>query len=355
MAESNSISAVERELPPGFRFHPRDEELIWDYLRKRVTCSPSHMPSPSRCPSLIQVDLNKCEPWDLPEMTCVGGKEWYFYSHRDRKYATGHRTNRATNSGYWKATGKDRAIHRKGALVGMRKTLVFHKGRAPKGKKTNWVMHEFRLEESFAPSVVSSLQVQEDEVLCRVFCKSKAVEARENNKESCSEYHQDDTISSSLPPLMDDSYIAFDQSQSTTTNNNPSTNDYHHQESKMQVPCFSIIPSEIPAMNYYYYPVIGKIEHPPPNSNSTHGLLIPPKTSSSGDEHKDDTYKYNPLDTLPCDNDAVLKSVLSELTKVEASSFAKDQSTGAVTEGGGSLNYLSQSDLSTILWTDHQY
>lgn len=77
---------------------------------------------------------------------CVGRKEWYFYSQKDKKYATGLRTNRATVSGYWKATGKDRSITRNGTLVGMRKTLVFYQGRAPKGRKTEWVMHEFRLE-----------------------------------------------------------------------------------------------------------------------------------------------------------------------------------------------------------------
>jgi len=56
--EMSNISFVEAKLPPGFRFHPRDEELVCDYLMKKA----------SHCDSLlmIEVDLNKCEPWDIP-------------------------------------------------------------------------------------------------------------------------------------------------------------------------------------------------------------------------------------------------------------------------------------------------
>lgn len=80
----------------------------------------------------------------------MGEKEWYFFSLRDRKYPTGLRTNRATEAGYWKTTGKDKEIYGGGVLVGMKKTLVFYRGRAPKGEKTNWVMHEYRLETKLA-------------------------------------------------------------------------------------------------------------------------------------------------------------------------------------------------------------
>ncbi|MFS7994614.1 putative transcription factor NAM family [Helianthus anomalus] len=134
------------QLPPGFRFHPTDEELITCYLLHKV------LDGNFTCRAIADVDLNKCEPWELPQKAKMGEKEWYFFSLLDRKYPTGLRTNRATNAGYWKATGKDREIYssKTSALVGMKKTLVFYRGRAPKGEKSNWVMHEYRLEGKFA-------------------------------------------------------------------------------------------------------------------------------------------------------------------------------------------------------------
>lgn len=83
--------------------------------------------------------------------------EWYFFSHKDKKYPTGTRTNRATKAGFWKATGRDKAIYARHSLVGMRKTLVFYKGRAPNGQKSDWIMHEYRLEtnENATPQVNS--------------------------------------------------------------------------------------------------------------------------------------------------------------------------------------------------------
>ena len=79
-----------------------------------------------------------------------GDKEWYFFSPRDRKYPNGVRPNRAAASGYWKATGTDKPIvtSKGNENIGLKKVLVFYRGKPPRGIKTNWIMHEYRLSES---------------------------------------------------------------------------------------------------------------------------------------------------------------------------------------------------------------
>ncbi|KAE8685414.1 NAC domain-containing protein 37 [Hibiscus syriacus] len=135
---------MESSVPPGFRFHPTDEELVGYYLRKKVASQKIDLDV------IRDIDLYRIEPWDLQDRCRIGYEEekgWYFFSHKDKKYPTGSRTNRATMAGFWKATGRDKAVYdNKSKLIGMRKTLVFYKGRAPNGKKTDWIMHEYRLE-----------------------------------------------------------------------------------------------------------------------------------------------------------------------------------------------------------------
>lgn len=48
------------ELPPGFRFHPTDEELITHYLCRKV------IDSSFSAIAIGEVDMNKVEPWELP-------------------------------------------------------------------------------------------------------------------------------------------------------------------------------------------------------------------------------------------------------------------------------------------------
>lgn len=157
-------------LPPGFRFHPSDEELVGYYLKRKVHGRKIELDI------IPEVDLYKCEPWDLPDKSFLPNRdsEWFFFSPRDKKYPNGTRTNRATEAGYWKATGKDRKINSKLSMIGTKKTLVFYGGRAPQGRRTDWVMHEYRLDETQCEGAAS---VQDAFVLCRVF-KKNGIEPR---------------------------------------------------------------------------------------------------------------------------------------------------------------------------------
>ncbi|KAL7135364.1 hypothetical protein ABFS83_11G090000 [Erythranthe nasuta] len=152
-------------LPPGFRFHPTDEELVAYYLNRKINGRKIDLEI------IPEVDLYKCEPWDLPGKSLLPSKdlEWYFFSPRDRKYPNGSRTNRATKAGYWKATGKDRKVNSQARAVGMKKTLVYYRGRAPHGSRTDWVMHEYRLDERECEIPTG---LQDAYALCRVFKKS---------------------------------------------------------------------------------------------------------------------------------------------------------------------------------------
>ncbi|CAL5009656.1 unnamed protein product [Urochloa decumbens] len=169
-------------VPPGFRFHPTEEELLNYYLRKKVASQEIDLDV------IRDVDLNKLEPWDIQEKCKIGSgpqNDWYFFSHKDKKYPTGTRTNRATAAGFWKATGRDKAIYNAVKRIGMRKTLVFYKGRAPHGQKSDWIMHEYRLDDPSGDSSAAAAAAatvtaaasasdagQEDGwVVCRVFKK----------------------------------------------------------------------------------------------------------------------------------------------------------------------------------------
>ncbi|CAN7105786.1 unnamed protein product [Brassica rapa subsp. narinosa] len=129
---------------PGFRFHPTDEELVMYYLkrkmyRKRLTVN-----------AIGVVDVYKIEPDDLPGSESVlktGDRQWFYFTPRSRKYPNAARSGRGTATGYWKATGKDRVIVYNSRSVGLKKTLVFYRGRAPTGERTDWVMHEYTMNE----------------------------------------------------------------------------------------------------------------------------------------------------------------------------------------------------------------
>ncbi|EXB82820.1 NAC domain-containing protein 29 [Morus notabilis] len=180
MESTDSSSGSQHpQLPPGFRFHPTDEELVVHYLKRKA----SSVPLPVTI--IAEVDLYKFDPWELPSKASFGEQEWYFFSPRDRKYPNGARPNRAATSGYWKATGTDKPILTSNGTqkVGVKKALVFYGGKPPKGIKTNWIMHEYRLVDNITKPKLpdhhtstdkkASLRL-DDWVLCRIYKKNNA-------------------------------------------------------------------------------------------------------------------------------------------------------------------------------------
>lgn len=85
-------------------------------------------------------------------------QERYFFSNKESKYPNGNRTNRVTSSGYWKATGSDKKIvsARRNNIVGKKKSLVFYRGKAPNGSKTDWLMHEYSLVNNLGTRALST-------------------------------------------------------------------------------------------------------------------------------------------------------------------------------------------------------
>ncbi|KAL7170440.1 hypothetical protein ACSBR2_035346 [Camellia fascicularis] len=100
------------DMAPGFRFYPTEEELVSFYLQNKLQG---------------RQDLDRTRergPW-----------------------------RKITTSGYWKAIGSPGYVYSsRNRVIGMKKTMVFYRGRAPTGRKTEWKMNEYRAIEGEASS-----------------------------------------------------------------------------------------------------------------------------------------------------------------------------------------------------------
>ena len=84
MADHLQVQQQKLELPPGFRFHPTDEEIINSYLVPKV------LDEAFIAAAIEDVNLNKYEPWELPEKANMGRRTGTFTVERTESTPPGY-------------------------------------------------------------------------------------------------------------------------------------------------------------------------------------------------------------------------------------------------------------------------
>ncbi|GMJ05589.1 hypothetical protein HRI_004228100 [Hibiscus trionum] len=181
----------------GYRFVPTDQELVGYYLMKKVNGEP--LPPNDY---FHETNIYDSDPSQLSQSykQSDGGKEWYFFSPRNKKYPKGGRPNRETGNrvGFWKVTGVNKAVTLDGTVIGCKSNLDFYLRRDSKIIKTNWKMHEYQVNKD-SISTKSQIQPFGDMMLDKcVLCKIYLTRAKKGgtDKESEDEDHSLEACSS---------------------------------------------------------------------------------------------------------------------------------------------------------------
>ncbi|KAJ8648153.1 hypothetical protein MRB53_001176 [Persea americana] len=143
----------------GSRFCPTDGELIrYLWLKNSGLLLPSDQ--------IKECNVYACNPDQLPREFNYGmGNELYFFTKRGRKY---FRPSRTAGDGFWKATGAEQVIQGSNkSIIGLKKNLVFHY--KENNIKTNWQMHEYRIEKTDGASIGKESLKMDGFVICRIY------------------------------------------------------------------------------------------------------------------------------------------------------------------------------------------
>ncbi|KAK7271303.1 hypothetical protein RJT34_27084 [Clitoria ternatea] len=266
---------------PGFRFHPTDEELVSFYLRRKLDKKPISI-------DLIkQIDIYKFDPWDLPKSSASGGeKEGYFFCKRGRKYRNSIRPNRVTGSGFWKATGIDKPVYSHGGegndCIGLKKTLVYYRGSAGKGTKTDWMMHEFRLPSNSDTNSKNYVDIpQEAEIwtLCRIFKRNVSQrKLTPDLKQLTTKRHEKSTR------VRGGEYFNTDQDQAYINFGGHNNYQHHHNEQKPIINNHYTINSDDQRNRFHMGPFNSPLvtqpqQHPQLNVPSSNSWISPSATN----------------------------------------------------------------------------
>ncbi|KAJ6864503.1 hypothetical protein NC651_035147 [Populus alba x Populus x berolinensis] len=166
--DGNYIDPYFRGMAPGIRFFPLDQELVVEYLMKKIR----NEPLPKN--RIHEVNIYEYHPQTLAETYKLYREDaWYFFTTRSRKYPNGNRPDRGVPGGFWKPTGSPDTtiLDENSNTMVERRSLDFYEGKGKSGTRTEWKMHEYYPTSNNASSSNAKGMRLNDCILCRIYLK----------------------------------------------------------------------------------------------------------------------------------------------------------------------------------------
>ncbi|TVU30759.1 hypothetical protein EJB05_22397, partial [Eragrostis curvula] len=153
---------------------------------------------------------------------CIEATVWHLKLSDDQEpYDSAENGIRNAKNGYWKPLGSSR-IPTSTAIIGVKIVLEFYEGQAPCGKRTGWMMHEYRIEQNDEANLP-----QDYKSLCKVFLQSD--KNTESGQNSLNANAPNDTFESYLQ------YLAkIEEPKDTVSANEDDTSSTGQHEQKTQ-------------------------------------------------------------------------------------------------------------------------
>ncbi|CAN6210905.1 unnamed protein product [Urochloa humidicola] len=195
----------ERKFPIGFRFKPKDEELVEYYLLPRLQGRPT-VPNDS----VVEANVYACHPDTLTNEHRSGGQEeWYFLSPRSRMYGNGVRPARKTRDGRgrWKASTATKEVAEEVLCNGIKfckSVLNYFEGNPKKEARTKWIMLELTVPEyEIKLDKPGPKNMLDEFVMCKIYVSPQHKKKGDADDEECTssafEEEQEEEACSSTP------------------------------------------------------------------------------------------------------------------------------------------------------------
>ncbi|KAL9373778.1 hypothetical protein Peur_033398 [Populus x canadensis] len=249
--DGNYIDPYFRGFAPGIRFFPRDQELVVEYLMKKIR----NEPLPKN--RIHEVNIYEYHPKTLAEKYKLYSEDaWYFFTTRSKKYPNGNRPDRGVPGGFWKPTGSPdtKILDENSNTMVERRSLDFYEGKGKGSNRTDWKMHEYYPTTNNVSSSNTKGMRLNDCILCRIYLKGEKqkAEAKKTGKKS---RNHGNTVSHGPADSRNDASTSYNYNSQQPTNHAAFTSDtmvyfngIQPYDSNMNQCCYADNSNQIAAM-----------------------------------------------------------------------------------------------------------